>query len=1083
MDACAYLEEPIIMTFGEFRFGVNKEGSYRLEVPISSEFSAVDSNFSSSDEEFSSPRFVDSKASGKLAKIFSNTSFESSADSFISSDSDSVDSFNFIDKSAAIGKVFTTLYDGVTNPNKNQCAKYHQIYAIEGAGRSEPETSEAFDDLGNPYVDPADLRHGLGTKYVGSSPRERVQLPQEAWDRAAKAMDGSEPMTTTATVQELQAYQYRLARVSRELEKQTASLNRRKEAAASSRRRAELSRLSGTSGDSHREARRRAMSRLQNIPEAERGNIIQNLDMSFMSIDERGNIIPKTPEAERDKKEGSVSTHQNLPTKICVGSRVLREEFERLESQKGSSYPKISRNSTACKIPRIGLWIIDMVKLVGGTRATAMQSIQVHLSGAARSWIKKLPPNSIDSWDNFEDIFVKNFRSTCKKPASLEELRACRQKHDESMRKYIQRWNIIKNSAEDISDERAIDAFVAGIRRGDFIEDLGRTNPKTISALMEIANKWADGEDAIYNKRHRSPEEDRGRNYQNRRRFSRQFYNNDAPGHISAGFRGNPGGNSRDDYQRSNEHQGDNRGDSRGNRQNNGPRFQRPYVSPEEMMNGPCQMHFYLDNNGKRQSGHLQKDCRNFQAMLRAAGIANAQATNRNPQGPRSEIHLPPPPAITDENRHQLRIAAAPHPPPYVDPNSNGAVSMIQKARPSNRAQKVISRQVFMAEKMPPPTIEYLNWSGQDIGFTIADHPQQVPRPGQSALILPAVIAGFDVSRVFIDGGSSLNLMYADTLRKMNISLANLKPTDTRFHVITEKPSYPLGKINLDVQFGTRENYRIENLEFEVVDFPSQYHALLGRPAYARFMAVLHYTYLLWRLPGPKGPITIKGSFALSDKCDKDFHRLSETFGMQAEYAAPRLTDYDVLPETNGQVEKANGIICNGIKKRLLGPGKSSAYLAGGVAKCVVEYPNNTKYGDTGNAVFLVHGAEAVLPIEIEHDSPRVTEYNEEISRKALEDDVDALDEARDEVLSRVAKYQQDLKNYHSRRLRPRSFQVGDLVLRLNQKSHEKLESPWLGPYIVTEVIEGGAYRIKDKKTGNVEPNPWNVAQLRRFYA
>ncbi|KAK1607819.1 hypothetical protein QYE76_031492 [Lolium multiflorum] len=104
MDACAYLEEPIVMTFGEFRFGVNKEGSYRLEVPISSEFSAVDSNFSSSDEEFSSTYFVDNKASGKLAKIFSNTSFESSADSFISSDSDSVDSFNFIDKSAAIGK-------------------------------------------------------------------------------------------------------------------------------------------------------------------------------------------------------------------------------------------------------------------------------------------------------------------------------------------------------------------------------------------------------------------------------------------------------------------------------------------------------------------------------------------------------------------------------------------------------------------------------------------------------------------------------------------------------------------------------------------------------------------------------------------------------------------------------------------------------------------------------------------------------------------------------------------------------------------------------------------------------------------
>ena len=155
-----------------------------------------------------------------------------------------------------------------------------------------------------------------------------------------------------------------------------------------------------------------------------------------------------------------------------------------------------------------------------------------------------------------------------------------------------------------------------------FVEDLGRTNPKTVSALMEIANRWADGEDVVHNKWHRSPEEDRGRNYQNRRRFPRQYSGYDAPGQISAGFRASAGGNNRDDYQRSSEQRGDNRDDSRNNRQNTGSRFQRPFVSPKEMMNGPCQMHFYLDNNGKRQSGHLQKDCQNFQAMLRWAGHA-----------------------------------------------------------------------------------------------------------------------------------------------------------------------------------------------------------------------------------------------------------------------------------------------------------------------------------------------------------------------------------------------------------------------------------------------------------------------------
>ena len=985
LDAYAYLEEPMEMTFGKFHFRVEKEGAYRLEIPISSGLSAVDPDFLSSassiesgDEETSSPRFTSTVASEKLAKIFSDMSFESSADSDISDDPSNIDSFNFIDRSNVVGKVFTTLYDGVTKPDKVQNPKYHQIYAIGEPSRPQEETSENFDDAGNPYVDPADLTRGLGTKYVGPGTRQMIQFPQAVWDRVARAIDGTEPMTVTATPEESQAYHYKLARIRRELEKQKNELDRRQEAAsASSRRRADLSRQSGTSGDNHRAARNRARSRLQDIPEADRENLVQNLDMSFMSIDTRGNIIPKTPEAGymatqafilaskpppgdprealynmamagvgamgtafiNSPPEGSARQNSPRPTAAAPGpertsgardtaiqaridrarqNRMERRHSPEIDDEDMCGLPCFTRRIRKTRVPSgfklpdnfkkfDGLqdpedWLVDYletVKLIGGTRATAMQSIQVHLSGAARSWIKKLPPGSIDSWDSFEDVFVKNFRSTCKKPASLEELRSCRQKHDESMRKYIQRWNIIKNSAENISDERAIDAFVAGIRRGDFVEDLGRTNPRTVSALMEIANRWADGEDAVHNKRHRSPEEDRSRNFQNRRRFPRQFSSYDAPDQISAGFRGSTGENNRDEYQRSNEQRGDNRDDYRNNRQNSGPRFQRPFVSPEDMMNGPCQMHFYVDNNGKRQSGHLQKDCRNFQAMLRFAGQANARATNRNPQGPRSEIHLPPPPAITDENRHQLRIAAAPHPPPYVDPNSNGVVSMIQKARPSNRAQKVISRQVFMAEKMPPPTIEYLNWSGQDIGFTIADHPQQVPRPGQSALILPAVIAGFDVSRVFIDGGSSLNLMYADTLRKMNISLANLKPTDTRFHGITpEKPSYPLGKINLDVQFGTRENYRIERLEFEVVDFPSQYHALLGRPAYARFMAVPHYTYLLWRLPGPKGPITVKGSFALADKCDKDFHRLSETFGMQAEYMASKLTtDYDVLPD------------------------------------------------------------------------------------------------------------------------------------------------------------------------------------------
>jgi hypothetical protein len=88
--------------------------------------------------------------------------------------------------------------------------------------------------------------------------------------------------------------------------------------------------------------------------------------------------------------------------------------------------------------------------------------------------------------------FARNFRSTYKRPASLEEVKTYVQRKGETLRSYIQRWSIIKNSAEDVSDERAIDAFSAGLRRSDLVEEIGRTRPKTVAELMDQANKFAD---------------------------------------------------------------------------------------------------------------------------------------------------------------------------------------------------------------------------------------------------------------------------------------------------------------------------------------------------------------------------------------------------------------------------------------------------------------------------------------------------------------------------------------------------------------------------------------------------------------
>jgi hypothetical protein len=119
----------------------------------------------------------------------------------------------------------------------------------------------------------------------------------------------------------------------------------------------------------------------------------------------------------------------------------------------------------------------------------------------------------------------------------------------------------------------------------------------------------------------------------------------------------------------------------------------------------------------------------------------------------------------------------------------------------------------------------------------------------------------------------------------MHISLKFLKPTDCSFHgIIPGSANYPLGQIALDVCFGNRLNYRWEKLEFEVIDWPSQYHAILRQPAFYRFMAVPHYTYRVLKMPGPKGIITVKGSFELCDIWDKEFHNMAQSFSATAEY-------------------------------------------------------------------------------------------------------------------------------------------------------------------------------------------------------
>ena len=112
-----------------------------------------------------------------------------------------------------------------------------------------------------------------------------------------------------------------------------------------------------------------------------------------------------------------------------------------------------------------------------------------------------------------------------------------------------------------------------------------------------------------------------------------------------------------------------------------------------------------------------------------------------------------------------------------------------------------------------------------------------------------------------MDGGSSLNLIYQDTVRKMGIDPTRISQSNTTFKgVIPGLEACCAGSLVLEVVFSSPDNFQRKKLTFDIAPFQSGYHALLRRTAFARFSAIPHYAYLKLKMPGPCGIVIVSGN-------------------------------------------------------------------------------------------------------------------------------------------------------------------------------------------------------------------------------
>ncbi|KAK1609413.1 hypothetical protein QYE76_033086 [Lolium multiflorum] len=660
--------------------------------------------------------------------------------------------------------------------------------------------------------------------------------------------------------------------------------------------------------------------------------------------------------------------------------------------------------------------------------------------------------------------FEKHFRGTYKRPATTSDLQACIQKKGETSRNFLTRWLACRNECENVDNRTAMHAFIGGLQRGGLLRHkltcMVNANQLTLDDMITIASDHTAADDdaggdlaaTAIPLHQQKKNRDNGSSSSHKRKNPDDQKSGGSEMIAMAFQRGGSGGG-----------RGRGRGGGAGRGQQHtsevtagGSRAPQTY---EEYRDMPCLAHL---DPATGKSTHTNRNCKWVNDLKNDPEAGYKRARKHRPRGKGGKGK--------NKDKEDDSSEAMDEDDNSPDPKAGSA----GKSNPFDK-KSVGAYHTFLGT----PTVR----------ATKEDHPAVVPKECYALVVSPR-IDGYDFSKCLMDGGASLNIMYLETLERMNLTKEQLKHSNTEFHgVVPGKKANSLGSITLPVAFGDVHNFRQEKITFEVVPFKSSYHVIFGRPTYHKFHARACYIYNKLKIPGPKGA-TYQRTMqrCLKDQIGRNVHAYVDDIAVMTRKGSDLISDLRNLRQPPQELSRALKNHCD-----------EQLELTSWKLFCgVYELPLTDQQG---LPFFPGIRIRSRVPSDIIHDSPRVSAYNEETD-EARQLSVDLIEEARNLADQRSAIYQQKLRRYHSRRVRNRSFMAGDLVLRLRQVKDHKLQSPWEGPFIVSKVLHNGSYYLVDfrelrdrpanwhRKRKREDPDdiydetdrPWNIAQLRPFY-
>jgi hypothetical protein len=341
-------------------------------------------------------------------------------------------------------------------------------------------------------------------------------------------------------------------------------------------------------------------------------------------------------------------------------------------------------------------------------------------------------------------------------PGNSWDLRSCRQQPGESLRDYIRRFSKQRTELPIITDLDVIGAFLAGTTCRDLVSKLGHKTPTRASELMDIATKFASGQEAV-EAIFRKDKQPQGRQQE------------DVP-EASA--------------QRGTKKKGKKKSQAKRDAADADLVAAAKHRNLRKPPGGANLFDKMLKKSWPYQQGpvkHTLEECVMLRRYFHRAGppAEGGKGHDNDKEGNKAEE--------------------------FPEVHDCFMIYGGQVANASARHRKQERREVCSVKVAAP---FYLDWSDKPITFDQGDHPDRVPSPRKYPLVVDPVIVNVRLTKVLMDEGSSLNIIYAETLGLLQIDLSTIQADAAPFHgIIPRKRVQPLGQLDLPVCFGTPSNF------------------------------------------------------------------------------------------------------------------------------------------------------------------------------------------------------------------------------------------------------------------------------------